>query len=128
MKIRIKGNSIRIRLTQSEPAGFGAGEMIEDFTEFGLAENERLTFILQAKTNVEQISAQFENGKISINVPHEVAATWSKSEQVGLSNEQILSPEKRLKILVEKDFTCLVPRTNGDDKDTFPHPKTEKIC
>ena len=126
MKIRIKGNSIRIRLTQSEIAQFGADGKLEDCIEFGLEENQRLTFILLSEINAEQVFAKFEDGKIAVIVPRTIVESWTNSEEVGISGKEILSPEKTLRILIEKDFTCLVPRTNGNDKDAFPHPNANE--
>ena len=128
MKIRIKGNSIRFRLTQSETVKFDAGETIEERIEFGTQENQRLSFSLISEPPAEEISADHKSSQISVIVPREIVRDWVQSEQIGISHQQFLSAEKTLQILIEKDFTCLVPRTSGDDQDTFPHPKeSEKL-
>lgn len=123
MKIRIKGNSIRFRLTQSETVKFDVGEKIEEKIEFGTKENQCLTFSLISEHHAEEISADQKHNQISVIVPRQIVEYWAQSEQVGISHQQFLSADKMLQILIEKDFTCLVPRRNEDESDNFPHPK-----
>ncbi len=124
MKIRIKGNSIRFRLTQSETVEFGKKGKIEESIEFGLTENQRLTFVLISDIHAKFFSANSENGRVKLMIPNDIIENWTNSEEVRIKAEQILSPEKTLQILIEKDFTCLVPRTNEDESDNFPHPQS----
>ena len=72
MKIRIKGNSIRLRLSQNETIEFGKSGKLEEIVEFGLTENQRLTFVLMAETEAEYISANLENGEISVVIPRKI--------------------------------------------------------
>jgi hypothetical protein len=128
MKLRISGNSVRLRLTQSEVAEFAETGKVEDRIEFGGESNTHLSYAVTSKSGAEKVSAKLEDGRISVIIPTTVADKWSQTEQVGIRGEQSLPSGKTLRILIEKDFACLTPRPEEDESDNFPHPKSEKIC
>jgi hypothetical protein len=127
MKLRIKGSSIRLRLTQGEVAEFAETGKCEDRTEFGDS-SRSFGYAVIADPNAEAVSANFESGRISVFVPREIAEKWAATEQTGISAEQPLPSGKTLRILIEKDFACLTPRAEEDESDNYPHPKSEKSC
>ena len=127
MKIRIKGNSIRLRLSQGDVAEFARNGKVEERTEFG-GSSQSFVYSIVAESGAEKISARFENGRISISVPQAVAENWRQTEEDGISGEQELPTGKTLRILIEKDFACLAPRAGEDETDNFPHPESDKIC
>ena len=113
MKLRIKGNTIRLRLTRTEVAEIGEGREVREVTEF----NPTSVFVysLQA-SNSDAVEANFSNNRLQINIPHELSKAWAVSNDVGIEAEQ-----QQLKIIIEKDFACLSPR-GEEDSDTFEHP------
>lgn len=120
MKLRIRGNSIRLRLTQSQVETIKNKGFIEEKTEFPNGQNFVYSLSVWAKS--DSISANFSENKMSIFLPKSVAENWATGAEVGISAEI-----ESLKILVEKDFKCLTPRTGDEDADTFPHPKEKEI-
>lgn len=127
MKLRIRGNSLRLRLTRSEVAQFGDTGSVEEAIEFGGsggAASQQLIYSLVSSNDIEEPTAVFENGRITVSVPRAQAAGWTESNQVGIEAEKPLGGEGRtLRILIEKDFACLEPRKDGDeDTDAFEHP------
>ena len=122
MKIRIKDNSIRLRLTQSEVDLLSKEGKVEKKTHF--APQNTIIYVLET-ADVAEMKASFENGKITVFIPKNDAKTWVNTEQVGMECLSRISEEAHLKILVEKDFTCLVKREGEDDLDAYPHPKQE---
>jgi hypothetical protein len=128
MKLRISGNSVRLRLTQGEVAEFAESGSVEDRIEFGGESNPHLSYAVKTEGGAEKVSAKFEDGRISVIIPQAVADEWSQTEQVGIRGEQNLPSGKTLRILIEKDFACLTPRPEEDESDNFPHPKSEKNC
>ncbi len=124
MKLRIRNNSIRLRLTQSEVAQFGENGYVEEAIEFGGAPASRLTYALISlpeNDSENDIASKFENSKITISVPSPQARQWVDSDQVGIETDQDIGGNK-LRILVEKDFACAAPRDGEDDSDAFPNP------
>jgi hypothetical protein len=120
MKIRIKGNSVRIRLTRSEVDKFGAEGYIEEHTEFGASQ---LTYALK-QNEQPAMSAQFENNKVTVLMPAKWAEEWLATERVGYENNMPLSNGNELYLLVEKDFVCL-DNTIEDQSDNYPNPLAE---
>jgi hypothetical protein len=117
MKLRIRGQSLRLRLTRQEVSRLVQSGTLEETTVFGPAPDARLTcFVGLAPAN--DINASFLNGRIAVTLPADQAAAWAAGEAVGLYAET----EAGLKIAVEKDFRCLEPRRGEDDSDAFERP------
>ena len=121
MKLRIRGNSIRLRLKRGEVESLAAGNKLIEETEFP---GTVFSYSLELSDN-EDMVASFDNGRIEISMPREIIPEWADTDLVTLYTEQELPDESKLEILVEKDFTCLEPghhRNCEDDQDTYPHP------
>ena len=65
MKIRIKDNTLRLRLTQSEVKDFGEKGFVEAKTKFGVTPDSTLSYSI-VKTNNNGINASFKKNKIEI--------------------------------------------------------------
>lgn len=122
MKIRIKGNSIRIRLTKTEIDNFGKFGHLEEKTEFG---NSELIYTLQSKPSGDGLSASFLGNKITVWMPEIIKHEWTTTDRVGFENKMKIGNEKELFLLVEKDFVCL-DNTFEDQSDNFPNPNA--VC
>ncbi len=118
MKIRIKGNSIRLRLTQTEVANFANNGYLEEHTEFG---NATFTYALANDAEVLNLSAKMEGAKITMQVPPALAKNWTSTNEVGFQHKLSLNNGKELFLLVEKDFVCL-DNTFEDQSDNYPNP------
>ena len=110
-----------MRLTRSEVDEFAANGRFADQISFG---GEQSLIYAIEKTNVEAVSAAFDGGEIKVLVPAQLADRWTETDQVGFDAAHKSDGGDELKILVEKDFACLTPRTDEDTADNFPHPKT----
>lgn len=128
MKLRIRGNSIRFRLTKEEVAKFGESGFVQDFIEFGVGEDKKLFYRLENSENSTQPNADFENGRITLRIPKSAAEQWTGTEQVGFETKQLLDNKNELRILIEKDFACLKPRSGEDNADSFPNPQENAHC
>ncbi len=123
MKIRIQGNTIRLRLSQSEVTKFHETGSVSDGISFGSQSESRLTYSLE-RTEQPEMSATLEANRICVFVPAELGATWATSEQeIGIEHLQRTAfSNNSLRILVEKDFKCLAERPEADESDNFPNP------
>ena len=117
MKIRIKGNSIRLRLTQSDVKKWAAEGVVKEATDFG--NNSTMGYQLRMSEE-SQISASFNNDIISVDIPFTIGQEWCESEQTSM--ESSIANDGILQILVEKDFVCLTPKSGEDESDMFPNP------
>jgi len=125
MKLRIYGDSVRLRLKRGEVSRVAAGESIVEETHLP---GSVLSYCLEVSEN-EPITATFSGGKLVVTVPKTDAEKWANSDAVSLLAEQSLPDAGTLSLLIEKDFTCLAPghhRDCSDDEDTFPHPESAK--
>ena len=117
MKIRIKGNSLRYRLTKSDMYRLSHEGYLEDRTNFG---NRELVCVIQ-KTNDRQLSGFFDDNVICVQIPVKMIEELDKTERVGFEGKQ-----GDLLLLVEKDFTCL-DNVDEDQSDNYPNPLAEKL-
>jgi len=116
MKIRIKGNSLRYRLTKRDVELFTQNGYIEETIDFG---NQALIYALQ-QNKLNNLSAIFENNKITLFMPQEMAKEWTSTNRVGFENTN-----NSIYLLVEKDFQCL-DNVAEDQSDNYPNPLAAK--
>lgn len=116
MKIRIKGNSVRYRLTRSEVARLGATGLLKEETAFA---SQTLTYTIE-RSEAEQLRADFQQQKIVVYMPQSMIDEWVQTDRI--SFEEKSGP---VRILVEKDFVCL-DHTDEDQSDNYPNPN--KTC
>lgn len=114
MKIRIKDNSIRLRLTKSEVDQLVREGVVACETRF----NEQQIFVYRlVSINISEPTAHFEGGVIELRFPNERCQRWAHSDEVSLQ-----ARADELTLLVEKDFTCLSARPEEQNGDYYPHP------
>jgi len=121
MKLRIRENTIRLRLKRSEVEQIAAGQSIVEHTQFP---HSVLTYRLDIADKGPS-AASFDHGNLAIRLPKLEVRQWAGSDQVSILAEQSVGGSQSLTLLVEKDFKCLSPghhRPDDDDDDTFPHP------
>lgn len=124
MKLRIRGNSLRFRLTQGEVRRLVADGRISESIYFSpIATADALTYSLETCTNIATVSASYREGEVLITLPARKAAEWANTGQVGIEQTQPIREGLDLRIVVEKDFRCLQPRTEEDESDNFPNPE-----
>ncbi|HEY1801485.1 MAG TPA: hypothetical protein VGG46_11175 [Terriglobales bacterium] len=124
MKLRIRGNSLRLRLTQGEVSRLMADGRISESVHFSpIAASDAFTYSLKTCENAATVSASYREGEILITLPARKAAEWANTSQVGIEQTQPLQEGTELRIVVEKDFRCLQPRTEEDESDNFPNPE-----
>lgn len=116
MKIRIKGNSIRLRLTKSEVAEFCDVGNYSQSTNLG----DRI-FVYTLETN-DKCNASFNDNEIKIAIPKSDLQKWQKESCVGFSYTIKWPNGEKLNIKVEKDFVCL-DKSVEDQSDNYPNPR-----
>jgi len=122
MKIRIKGNSIRFRLTKSEVEIFCETGYFEDTTDFG---TKKFTYALRTKKGIDALDADFQEGTITMYLNSQKSKDWFKSNQVGFSHSTKKENGTELALLLEKDFVCM-DESVEDQSDNYPNPLNDK--
>ena len=124
MKIRIKGNSVRFRLTKTEVENFAINGVYTSETELmgGV-----FKYRLQRSEDYSHLGAEWNQSEneIIFFMPKSIADEWTESNEVGFQHIQILPNGTELFLLVEKDFVCL-DNTFEDQSDNYPNPNA--VC
>jgi len=124
LKLRIRDNSIRLRLTQAEVDTMRVDALVRARVIF--AGSNTFEYVLESSPATVKPEAHFSNNALTVRIPENDIQQWSTSEQVSIAAEQILDGGGSLKILIEKDFACLAPRDGEDESDMYPHPQQEE--
>ena len=112
MKIRIKDNSLRYRITRPEVDALWENGLVEARTAFT---GRTLVYAIQATTE-ETLSAIFEDDRIVLHMPANMIRELYATDRVGF--EDTGGP---VRLLVEKDFVC-IDNTMEDQSDNYPNP------
>jgi hypothetical protein len=119
MKLRIKGNALRLRLTQGEIRALAERGQVESRTEF--PGGTTLVYRLRTNNKSNEISVTYKDNLMEFTLPSASAERWCGTDQVTVSAERDV-PGGKLQLVLEKDFACLMPRPGEDESDHFPHP------
>ena len=113
MKLRIRGPSIRLRLTRSE---------VDTLREHGSVEESvglhpvAFAYVIE-RGNGEHVAVRFDGKRLVVSVPLRVVQDFCDTDRVGFDDTA-----DGIRVLVEKDWQCLAPR-DEDESDAFPHPR-----
>ncbi len=115
MKLRIQGNSLRLRLRRNEVATVRDCGRVESLVEF--SPEQALIYLLEGSFRAESVTAAFDGQTIRVTVPAPVLMKWAESDQVSIEAQS----QAGLHLLIEKDFRCLHSR-GEQDRDAYSHP------
>jgi len=119
MKIRIKGNSVRLRLTKTEVDIFCSTGR---FTEETRLPNGTFTYTLAIKEDIDAMDALLQQNGVTLYISKELVTDWATDDRVGFQHALPLENDTTLSLLVEKDFVCMDQRIE-DQSDNYPNPK-----
>jgi len=121
MKLRIKDNSLRFRVTQSEMVGLIETGRIEKTVFLGPDEKSRWTYALEHQPSSTCATLRYEAPELTVVLSTADVRTWGPSDEVGIYATVDLGAHGNLDILVEKDYACL-DSSDANNHDTFPNP------
>jgi hypothetical protein len=122
MKIRIKDNSLRYRLTKSEVQILCSTGELHASTDFGVS---RFYYSIKVQEQVNELDAEFVGDCITLFFSKTEAASWTNSDRITYKCRKTWAKGSELSLLLEKDFVCL-DHTEEDQSDNFPNPN--KTC
>ncbi len=120
MKLRVRGNSLRLRLEQHEIRELIRKGKVAESLAFGQSNALGYTLAMSQK---EGFNAGITGGELLIEVPVTIARKWGESEEVGIYKTINEGSAFEIKLAIEKDFQCLHKRPEEDESDLFPNPK-----
>jgi len=116
MKLRIKRNSIRYRLTKSDVKQLTEAGQLEDSVDFG---STKLKYAIEITPN-QELSTALLNNTVMLFMPRFMIDDLATTDRTGFENNA-----GGLQLLVEKDFTCL-DNVAEDQSDNYSNPLNEK--
>ena len=119
MKIRIKGNFIRFRLTKSDVEQLSIQGIVTEETH--IDPKTVFRYSLKSNTEINNLEVSYKNDHLQINMPGRNAEEWVNNSKVGYSNIIEIDSKTKLELLIEKDFQCL-DETSEDQTDNYPNP------
>lgn len=119
MKLRIRGNTLRLRVSKTELAAVQKRGSVQDAIRFG--PRARLVYRLEVAGD-DRFGAEFTGDSIIVRAPRAAVTKWGRDEEVSMRGKQRIGRGAALAILIEKDFECLKPRAGDDARDLFVNP------
>jgi hypothetical protein len=118
MKLRIHGDSLRLRLNRSDVERFRASGVCAESLRFD--SSSQLTYTLETSSQLTVMEVRYLQDCIRVRLPLDMAREWASSDRISLSLSRAGGPS----LLIEKDFQCLhrEERNPADDVDAFPNP------
>jgi len=127
MKLRILGNSIRLRLLRNEVSLLGDKKTVQETTRLGPGGDALLRYSLTTHPNEDDIRISWESGSLTVSLQQELAQELVDTERVSIASN-LRFGEEGLDILIEKDFKCLTPRSGEDEGDSYENPQENHGC
>lgn len=127
MKLRVKSDSLRLRVSRSELARLQAGGRVEETVHFGAARDATLTYALEIAPQASPVRVRYQSQEVTVLLSEEQARLWAKDGEIGVYTSIVINAEISLEVIVEKDFACL-DRSDEDNSDTFANPHAGRVC
>ncbi len=123
MKLRFRGNTLRLRVNQREVASLADGRSLEEAIAF--PNDARFVYLFEPNAEGER-GAAFEHGRIRIQAPLQDVRAWAQGDAVGLYFDLPAGATTLLRIAIEKDLECV----DGppEEYDPYAFPRSAKNC
>jgi len=121
MKIRIKDNTIRFRLSATDLKTLRKKGKVVSKCVFGSSQVFKYSVVSKKKGNSEFLCVDLKENHIKVELAASDVKEWAKSDLEGFDAEMDNGTEEGLYVLIEKDWQCLKPR-DEDESDLFPNP------
>lgn len=128
MKIRMKENSLRLRVARSEIVRLLKDGLIRETIRFAASPEASFTWTLETGTPENAATTvRYTPGHVAVVVAPAEMQLWQQEDQVGIYTRMDASGKEPLEVIVEKDFACL-DGSDSDNTDTFANPNLAANC
>ena len=121
MKIRIKDNTIRFRLSNTDLKKLQKKGKVVSTCTFGTSQEFKYSVVSKKKGNSEFLCIDLKKNHIRIELAASDVKEWAKTDLEGFDAYMDNGTKAGLYVLLEKDWQCLKPR-GEDESDLFPNP------
>jgi hypothetical protein len=126
MKLRLKGNSIRVRLDRRDIERLIDEGRVDDGVRFGPG----LAFSYAVELGPaprERPRASYAAGRLLIRIDPEDAEEWLAGDRVGFDHLQPVDGGA-VRVLLEKDFACIDRPAGEEVDDAYAFPNPSAVC
>lgn len=117
MKLRLRDDSLRLRLDRKEVAALSQTGVVESRTN--LSAERPLAYRVRTSDGIGAPQAIFDDGGITVVVSRQIGRAWAESDEVGI----YATTPWGLRISIEKDFRCLdAGARDEDESNAYDHP------
>ena len=119
MKLRIHGNSLRLRVSESDLSRLRWEGRVECWMAVG--PKQRLTYSIESSPQADRLTATFECDALTLLIPAQWVESWSSDGGVGFESMQDIDGDQKLHIVVEQDLPCRHPHpqeSEGAEQET----------
>jgi hypothetical protein len=102
VKLSIRDNSLRLRLSRDEIESLGKQGVVSART--GFPGGHVFRYELESSPASVAPAAFFSDNLLTVRLPETAVLGWATTEQVAIVGEQVLVDGEKLAITVEKDF------------------------
>jgi hypothetical protein len=128
MKLRIRGQSLRLRLAQPDLATLQAHGRIDDAVVFGPGSGQQFAYGIVLSPRAEATDLRYEPGRLTVVLPQAQATAWAYADATTLEASLPVAGQRDLKLVIEKDFACRAPRAAEEDAGAFANPLPGHTC
>ena len=82
MKLRILGDSVRLRLSKSDVQTLRDHGQVAETVHFGASADAALTYALRLSDDVGEVTARYAGTQISVDVPRAQGVAWAEGDEV----------------------------------------------
>jgi len=111
----MKGDSIRLRLTQPEVARLREHGHIAETCHF--PGGAQFAWTLRASPDSVSLAAAFDAARLTVTVSSSAVELWARTSEVGIYGNC-----DGIQIAIEKDFRCVGRPGDPAEADAFPNP------
>lgn len=122
MKLRLKGNSIRVRLDRRDIEWLLQEGRVDDAVRF--ARGLQFSYAVEmGPAPRERPQASYTEGRLTISIDPADVQEWNSGDRLGFDHRQPVE-DGVVRVLVEKDLACIdrPPGEEADDAYAFPNP------
>jgi hypothetical protein len=126
MRLRLRGNSIRVQLDRRDIERLIDEGLVDDAVRFGPG----LAFsyaVGAGPTPRERPRVSYTDGRLAIQIDRVDVEQWLWGDRVGFDHEQPVEGSV-VRVLLEKDFACIDRPLGEEADDAYAFPNPSAVC
>lgn len=128
MKLRIRSNSVRVRVDRRDLAELLDRGRVIDALRFGPGSAHTFTYaVMIGAAPPGRPRADYAAGLLVVTIDPASAGAWAAGDRVGFDEEQPVEGGT-VHVILEKDFACLDRPAGDEAEDAWAFPNPSVAC